>query len=287
MRRLTVAFMLFPALVVISVLFAGGLVLGLSQSLGYLPLIGRYRVSLEAYLRLLASPGFLQSLLLTFFVAAGATALAVVLGVATALILRRRFRGARVLTVIYQLPLTVPHLVAAAGVLLLVSQSGLAARLAYHAGLIADSASFPVLVFDPLNLGVIMVYVWKEVPFIGLIALAVLQSLGEDYEQQARTLGATRGQSFRHVLLPLILPGILPGSIIIFAYVFGSFEVPYLLGRTFPAMLSVLSYRYYVDVDLDARPQAMAMSVLIAAVVLVLVILYHRAAGRFAGGRRP
>ncbi len=274
--RLSLLFMLAPALIVILVLFAGGLSLGLSQSLGYMPIIGAYGFSLQAYLQLLGRPGFMSSLLLTVFVSVAATLIAVVLAVATALTLRRRFVGKKIVSFLYQFPLTVPHLVIAVGVLLLVSQSGLLARAAYRVGLIGDPAQFPALVFDELGIGIIMVYVWKEVPFVGLVALAVLQSLGGDYEEQARTLGASSWQTFRHVLLPLIIPGILPASIIIFAYVFGSFEVPFLLGKSYPALLSVLSYRLYVDVDLDARPQAMAMSILIALFVLVLVLLYRR-----------
>lgn len=272
---LSLALMLAPALVVILVLFAGGLGLGLSQSLGYMPIIGAYGFSLDAYIQLLQRPGFLASLALTIFVSVIATFLAVALAVITALTLRKRFVGKKIVSFLYQFPLTIPHLVIAVGVLLLVSQSGLLARTAYQVGLIGDSSNFPILVFDDLGLGIIMVYVWKEVPFIGLIALAVLQSIGGDFEEQARTLGANTWQTFRYVLLPLIIPGILPGSIIIFAYVFGSFEVPYLLGKSFPAMLSVLSYRLYIDVDLDARPLAMAMSIIIAVFVLILVLIYN------------
>ncbi len=272
--------LLAPALVVILILFAGGLALGLSQSLGYMPIIGAYGFGLDAYLELLLSPGFLPSLLLTIFVSVMATGIALTLAVITALSLRKRFAGKKLVSFLYQFPLTIPHLVVAVGMMMLVSQSGLLARTAYRIGLIADSSQFPVLVFDDLGIGIILVYVWKEIPFIGLIALAVLQSIGSDYEEQARTLGADSWQTFRHVLLPIIVPGILPGSIIIFAYTFSSFEVPFLLGKSYPAMLSVLSYRLYVDVDLDARPQAMAMSILIAFFVLILVVLYRRVSQR-------
>jgi len=277
--------MLAPALVVIGFIFAGGLVLGLSQSLGYMPIIGERGFSLRAYAELVARPGFARSLGLTIFVSVASTVAAVALAVVTALTLRKRFRGKKLVSFVYQLPLTVPHLVIAVGFLLLISQSGLLARAAHALGWIRESSQFPILVFDDLGIGIILVYVWKEVPFIGLIALAVLQSLGEDYEEQARTLGAGRWQTFRHVLLPLILPGILPGSIIIFAYVFGAFEVPYLLGKSFPSMLSVLSYRLYIDVDLNARPQAMAMSILIALFVLLLVTAYRRLTRRLMGVR--
>ena len=275
-RGLSLLILLAPALVVILVLFAGGLALGLSQSLGYMPIIGAYGFSLEAYLELLGSPGFLPSVLLTVFVSVTATGAAVTLAVITALSLRKHFVGKRLVSFLYQFPLTIPHLVVAVGMMMLVSQSGLLARGAYRIGLIGDPSQFPVLVFDDLGIGIILVYIWKEVPFIGLIALAVLQSIGSDYEEQARTLGANSWQTFRHVLLPIIIPGILPGSIIIFAYTFSSFEVPFLLGKSYPAMLSVLSYRLYVDVDLDARPQAMAMSILIALFVLILVVIYRR-----------
>lgn len=278
--RLSLIILFAPALVVILVLFAGGLTLGLSQSLGYMPIIGAYGFSLDAYLQLLRSPGFLSSLLLTIFVSMVATGVAVTLAVITALTLRKRFAGKKIISFLYQFPLTIPHLVVAVGIMMLVSQSGLMARTAFQVGLINDSSQFPILVFDNLGLGIILVYIWKGVPFIGLIALAVLQSIGNDYEEQARTLGAGSWQSFRHVLLPLITPGIVPGSIIIFAYTFSSFEVPYLLGKSFPAMLSVLSYRLYIDVDLDARPQAMAMSILIALFVLILVLVYRRASRR-------
>jgi len=279
--------LLLPALLVLLLLFVGGLVFGLFQSLGYLPAAGLTDFSFSAYRSLFQSRGFLRSLVFTLSVSLISTAGSVVIAVATALLLRHRLRGRRVLLFIYQLPLTVPYLVAAVGMMTLVSQSGLLARLAYHLGLIAEPAAFPALLYDDLGIGIILVYLWKQIPFIGLVALAVLQSVGEDYEEQARTLGASGAQAVRHVLLPLVLPGIVPASIIIFAFTFGAFEVPLLLGKRFPSMLSVLAYRQYVDVDLAARPQAIATTIFIAVIVLVLVAIYRRLAEgqRQRGGR--
>ena len=282
--RLTVVLMLGPALVILLALFAGGLALGLTQSLGYFPVIGMTDFSFEAYREVLTSPGFLRSLGLTVFVSVVTTTLTVVFGFATALALRRPFRGKRVATFVYQLPLTVPYLVVAVGMMMLVSQSGLLARLLHQLGMIAGPAEFPAVVHDDWGIAIILVYMWKQIPFIGLIALAVLQSIGADYEQLARSLGATPGQTLRHVLIPLVAPGLVPASIIIFAFTFGSFEVPFLLGKTFPSMLAVFAYRLYIDVDLAARPQAMATSMFIAVFVLFLVYLYRLATRRAIGG---
>jgi putative spermidine/putrescine transport system permease protein len=63
---------------------------------------------------------------------------------------------------------------------------------------------------------------------------------------------------------------------LVLAFTFGAFEVPFLLGRRFPSALPVLSYRAYTDVDLNARPEAMAMSIIIAALVTVLVYAYQK-----------
>ncbi len=80
-----------------------------------------------------------------------------------------------------------------------------------------------------------------------------------EYEEVAQTLGAGPWQRFRHVLLPLVMPGIISTSIIVFAFLFGSFEIPLLLGVRYPNTLPVTAYRAYIDPDLSRRPEAMAM----------------------------
>ena len=169
-----------------------------------------------------------------------------------------------------------PHLVGAVGILYLFSQSGTFARLAAEWNLIQRPGEFPALVFDPYAVGIILQYVWKEIPFIGVIVLANMQALGEDYESVARSLGASRWQAFRHVLLPLIFPGALSASVIVFAFTFGAYEIPAILGANYPAALPVLAYRKYTDVDLAARPEAMAMAIVIALLSAVMIYLYVR-----------
>lgn len=268
--------MLAPALAVIGLLFGGGLGLALLQSVGYVPAIGRTDLTLDAYRQIVRDPAFGRSLLLTVWIAGVSTALATALALVAALALRRAFPGKRLATFIFQANLPIPHLVGAIGILFLFSQSGFLARLAHLVGLIRAPADFPALVFDPLALGIILEYVWKSSVFIGVILLAALQSIGEDYEEVARTLGADRRQRLRHVTLPMLRPAILSASILVFAFTFGAFEVPLLLGTRFPSALPVLAYRLYTDVDLNARPEAMALSILIAAIMTILILLYMR-----------
>ncbi|MGL5008363.1 MAG: ABC transporter permease, partial [Paracoccaceae bacterium] len=274
--RQRLALMLGPALVVIGVLFGGGLLIALMRSFNYMPVIGLTEPNLDAYRAVLGDADFLQSFLLTFHIAFTATLLSAIIAVGAALLLRGAFAGRGVMRFLFQLNLTVPHIVGAVGILYLFSQSGTFARLGHAAGMIGRPADFPALIYDPYAIGIILHYVWKEVPFIGLIVLAQMQALGTDHEAVARSLGASRGQAFRHVLLPLIAPGVISASVIAFAFAFGASEIPALLGASHPQALPVLAYHSFTDVDLAARPEAMAMAVVIAVMSGAMIWVYLR-----------
>lgn len=277
-ERLRIALMLGPAVLIISVLFFGGLGFGLLQSLGFQPQIGNTDLDFDAYRSVMFSEAhssaFWFGLALTFWVATVSTFAAAALAVAVALLLRHGFFGKRIAVFLFQLNLPIPHLVIAIGMLLVFSQSGLLSRLAGELGVISSPGDFPILTRDSLGIGIILAYVWKEIAFFGIIVMAILQSLGEDYEAVAQSLGANRWQRFRYVTLPLIMPGLTSASIIVFAFVFGSYEVPRILGVRYPEMLPVMALDFFLNPDLNARSEGMALSIIIAAIVVALVLIY-------------
>ena len=270
--------MLLPAFAVLFLLFGGGMAIGVGQSFGYFPVIGLTDFTFQHYIDVLTDRNFAQSLWLTFRIAFWSTLLSSILAIAFALVLRQRFRGSQFATFLFQVPLPIPHLVAANGIVLLVTQSGLLARFGVALGLIEVPADFPILVFDKAGVAIILTFLWKEVPFIGLVVLAILQSVGPQFEEIAQSLGANRWQRFWYVLLPLVMPGILSTSIIVFAFVFASYEIPLLLGVRFPTTLPVLAFQNYQDPDLALRPQAMAVSVVLAVIAVLLLVAYRRLA---------
>lgn len=281
-ERLKISLLLLPALLVLGTFFIGGVGYALLRSLNYMPVIGLTEPNLDAYIELFADRYFYSSLLLTFHIAFFSTLISSVIAVVAALVLRKHFPGRTAFNFLFQLNLTVPHLIGAIGILYLFSQSGSFARLAANWGVIAGPADFPALVFDPLAIGIILQYIWKEVPFIGVIVLANLQMIGEDFENVARSLGASRWQAYRHVLLPQILPAVLSASAIVFAFTFGAYEIPALLGASSPQALPVLAYRSFTDVDLAARPQAMALCIVITVTGAAVLYFYIRMTRRLA-----
>lgn len=265
---------LCPALAMVFVLFGGGLLLGLLQALGDLP--GQdVRFSYEHFLRVLSDPGFMGSLGLTLYISAVSTLISAVAATALALAITRWAGENRVIHFLLQVPLTVPHLVIAISVLLLLAPSGLVSRLFTASGLLAGASSFPLLVNDTFSIGIMAVYVWKEIPFITFMLLSVLKNFGPELMEVAATLKASPWQRFRHVTLPILWPSLGGACLIVFSFTFGSFEVPFLLGRSFPLTMPVWAYKNYSDVDLLARPEGIALSLIIAGIVIVAITLSH------------
>ncbi len=283
--------MLAPAVVGVGGLFLAALVLGLGRSLGLSPFGTGGAPTLQHYARALAIPGIVESALLTLAVAAVVTAAAAVLGVAAAVVLDRALRTrrhGRAAALLFQLNLTVPHVVAAVGMGLLVAQSGLLARIAHAAGWIDGPADFPALTHDPHGLGITLAYLWKEVPFIGAVVLSLLANLGEGPREVARTLGASRWQAFRHVTLPAILPGTLAASAMVFAFVLTAYEVPAVLGASHPKLLPVLATEMFTSSDIADRPAAVALTLMLSSACFLMIAGYRRLvalSGGAGGGR--
>ena len=275
---------LAPALILVGVLVGVSLAYGGAQSLGLLPVIGQETLSLEAYRHLfqgvgLAGREFWGSLAFSLWVSLASTAIAAALAVLAAVWLAgRRAEGGFGETFALNWNLAFPHLVWAIALLLLLSQSGLLARWAAWLGWIQTPAEFPVLVRDRYGIGIILHYVSKEVPFLTLVLLAVLRAQPLGYDVVAENLGASPWQRLRYVTVPLIAPALSAGSLLVFAFVFSSYEVPALLGVNYPRLLPVLALRFFNDPDLRSRADGMAISLIITAVVLAIAALSRRKA---------
>jgi putative spermidine/putrescine transport system permease protein len=273
-RPARIGLLLAPALSVVGVLFVGGFALGVAQSLGYQPFLDGWRWSTDAYTTAWQDPAVRASVGLTLRVSLLSTVGATVLGVAAALLIHRTRRARRLLTAVFASPLPVPHIVGALTMLLLLSQSGLLSRVTHAVGVTGTPAEFPALTADGFGVAIIAEYVWKETPFVGVVVLAALSAGVDELEDAARTLGAGGLQRLRHVVLPLIAPSVAAPSGLVFAFPFGSYEVPFRLGGPVPAALPVVARQYHQDVALAARPEAMAISVVIAVLVGAQVVVY-------------
>jgi putative spermidine/putrescine transport system permease protein len=264
------------------VLFVTGIAVTFLQSFGLFAPGAQGTGPLAAYRAVLTEPGFLRSFRFSLWVAFSSAVSAVVLGILLALGLWRLSAGLRRVAVIYKLPLILPHISVAFIMLIIFSQSGIAASIAHNLGLIENPAGFPDLFYNGSGAGLILSYVWKETPFAALMVISVLHTLDPRYLETARMLGGGPWRRLRRVILPHIAPAVHTTFIILFLYSFGAFDIPYLAGESSPQMLSVRVFNLYFRRELALRPQAMAMLALMLLFALLFILIYLRVAGRLS-----
>lgn len=227
-----------------------------------------------AVLRALRDGAVLRSALLSLWIAAAGTALATLGAMTLALM----FAGTRTLDRLAQrvaiLPLPVPTVAAAVAVLLLLSQSGWLSRVATRLQLISGPAEFPALVYDQFAIGVITAVVWKELPFLLLVAASLLSLRGGALVDAARTLGATRWQATRRITLPMLRRGMAPSIIAVFVFVLGSLELPLVLAPSSPLALPMLIQERRQALDMASHGEAYVVA-LLATVLALLAAFAH------------
>lgn len=252
--------------------------------LGAMGLAGAGRTPGEPRIgRVLAEPALWSGLLWSVGTAAAATLLAFAGAVAIAVAFRGTTRTDGLARFLAVSTLPVPHIAAAVMGVLILGQSGLLSRIAYAAGLIAEPAGMPVLIYDAAGIGFILSMAWKELPFLALIALTVLLQRNRAWEEAARTLGATPWQTFLAATWPALWRGMLPGAVAAFIFVAGTYEAAALLAPSRPLPLAVLQMERYTGANLAQRGDAFVIALVLFGLAIVAVVAHEWLRGRPRG----
>lgn len=283
-RRLVL--LLAPFCLFMALFFFSAILKSLWTSLGYYPLIGLHHLSLDYYTIALHDKAFLRTFIRTFNLAFTSTFLACLIGLGLAFLFSQQHnRLSRLLFKLSQLPVMLPHIFVVLALLQLLSQTGLIPRLLWRLGLLAQPTQFPLVVNDPNQIGILLTYLWKEVPFVIVTLTLVLRQIDLRYQKVALNLGASRRQAFWHILLPLVQPALFNAFIIIFSFTFGSYEVPYLLGNQQAELLPVYIYNLYVQHDLTQMPLLMSLNLLLSLFTVLFAGLLLKVSRWLPGGR--
>ncbi|MFI6601343.1 carbohydrate ABC transporter permease [Nonomuraea sp. NPDC050536] len=149
-------------------------------------------------------------------------ALEVVLGVAMALVMNHAFRGRAFLRASILIPWAVPTAV-----------SGLMWKWIFQADGVANAILHTQILWTAegvyAKLAVVIADVWKTAPFVGLLVLAGLQIIPHEVYEAARVDGATAGQRFWRITLPLVKPALLVAVLFRLMDALRVFDLPYVL----------------------------------------------------------
>lgn len=274
MSKIKPYLLIAPAALLLLFIMGVGICTCILQSLGYFPLIGLDSITFDYYKEILSNQQFINSLMLSLKTSIISSTIATIIGILLAYLMTKS-RVSKLRYFLLNLPIIVPHIIVVMLAFAVFSKTGIISRMLYNLNLINDSREFVSLVNDKAGIGIIIVYIYKGMPFIAITVYNILKSLDVKLEDVALNLGANKFQVLKLVIMPQIMPTILSSFIVIFAFSFGSFEVPYLIGATNPKALPVNAYINYINTDLAQRPLSMAMNSILTGISFILLILYN------------
>ena len=177
------------------------------------------------------------------------------------------------------LPLVLPSFVGAYALVLLLGRSGIVTEILNAWGLPFES------VYG--TFGIVTVYTLTLYPYVLLPAVAALKAVDVSVEEAAQNLGSSPARTFRTVTLPIVIPSVLSGTLLVFIETLENFGVPAVLAEDKP-ILAVEAYKLFIG-ETATNPSAAAVLgvLLIVSATIVLIIQRRYIAGRrFATGAR-
>lgn len=285
MRKI-IPYVLMAPLIFLLLILILGLINALVQSFGYIPSLGLSDISFDYYREIFRNPDFRDSLLLSLFICVVSSIFSIIIGIIICAALVYSPKNNFLNGYLIRIPILIPHTVVAFFSVLLFSQSGMLSRLLFSVGLISNPSDFPNFLYGSGGSGIIWGYVWKQAPFVAFFVFSLMESVSKTLEEAAVTLGASRLKAFFTITLPLSMPSILHVFLMIAAFSFGAYELPFLLGVTKPKALPVQAYVEYTHPDLKHRPYAMAVNGVIILVTFLIALVYFFVLNKKVGGFR-
>jgi spermidine/putrescine transport system permease protein len=219
--------------------------------------------SLSNYTQLLRVDVYWQTLLRSMWIAARVTFFSLLLGYPLAYFLS--FHAGRHKDLLYQLviiPLWVSYLVRAYAWKTILGSDGVLNTLLHYSHLTRHPVEF--LLYSPFAVGLTLTHIYT--PFTILPIYAALEHIPRNLMEASHDLGATPGQTFWKVILPLSIPGLLAGATFAFVLSLGDFLAPLLLGGPSGIMIS------NIVVSLFGAAYNWPLGAAISLVMLVLVV---------------
>jgi putative spermidine/putrescine transport system permease protein len=243
---LVYAFLMLPIIIIALMSLSAGEVLAFPPQ----------GISLRWFVSVFHNEAFMRAMGISLALAAGATVVSSIIGVAAALyVVRYATRGREALRLLLMLPLMLPEILTGIALLFFLYATGIGTKTVF---------------------GLVVGHVLVTLPYVFTNVASALYNQDASIERAARSLGATPFRAFRCVTLPLIKPGLITGGMFAFVISFDLFNMSLLLKgigmTTLP--LQLFDYLRY-----DFDPAAAAVSTLSVLLTLAVVIAVDRVVG--------
>ncbi len=226
------------------------------------------------YVKMLGRPFYRAAIVNTLGIGAAATVITTVLAVPLAFALARLpVPGKAAILALAAMPLVLPSFVSAYAIVLLLGNSGVVTSWLRGVGLDIGSIYGAG--------GIVLVYTLTLYPYVLLPTVAAFKAVDVSMEEAAQGLGSSPARTVRTVILPIVLPAILAGALLVFIETLENFGVPFVLAEDLP-IFAVEAYKLFIGETAPNPSQAGVLATLLI-LTTTLVLLIQR---RFLGSRR-
>lgn len=225
-----------------------------------------FTLSWEAFWAAVSSPRVLASYRLTFGASLFAALVNVVFGLLVAWVLvRYEFPGKKLVDALVDLPFALPTAVAGIALTALLAGNGWVGQYLEPHGI--------QLAFKPG--GVVVALIFIGLPFVVRTVQPVLEDTEKELEEAATCLGATRWQTFRHVIFPTIGPALLTGFAMAFARAIGEYGSVIFIAGNMPMVSEITPLIIIGKLEQYDYAGATAVALVLLVISFVLLLLIN------------
>jgi spermidine/putrescine transport system permease protein len=272
-ERGRLAALLAPGLFYLMLFFVAPLLVIVLYSFAATGANGRveWRFSLDNYITLFTSSIYVNAYLRSLWAGVLTTLICLLLGYPLALFIVRQPPGFRnTLLLLILIPFWTNFLVRTYAWMILLSNNG-------PINALIQAFGFGRVPLYPSEGAVLVGLVYGELPFMVLPLYASLSRFDFTLIEAASDLGAGRWRSFTRVMLPLTMPGVAAGSVLVFIPTVGQFVVSDLLGGAKVDLLGNLLQRLFMRSNPPDWPLGSAMAIMFMLVLTAAIVWYFRA----------
>ncbi|GCL73001.1 MULTISPECIES: ABC transporter permease [Paenibacillus] len=229
--------------------------------------------TLGGYMQFFKDPYFLKILLTTLRVSLVTTAMCVIVGFPVAYYISRQSpRTKAVLLALAIFPLLTSPVVRSFSWMIILGKNGLLNRSLSALGMIDQPLE---ILYTPAAMMIGMVHLF--LPLIVITLVGVLENIDPDLLKAAESLGASRLKAFFRVVVPLSVPGLIVGSILVFVGSLTAYTTPALLGGK---QLVVSTFLYQNAITLNDWYSASVIATIMIVVTLAVIALMNAVANK-------
>lgn len=223
------------------------------------------QLSLANYIRFFEKPYYYRTLFRSLFVSGTAMAATVLIGVPMAYLMTRyNVMGKKYIHILIIMSLMSPPFIGAYSWIMLLGRAGAVTR--FFAGI---GITLPTIYG---KLGIILVFTFKLFPYVYLYTSGAMLSIDRSLEEAAENLGSNKLRRLLTISLPVVMPSIAAGAVMVFMTSLADFGTPMLIGEGYP-VLPVLVYNEYMSEMGGNANLASTLSVIVVTCSMSVLLL--------------